>query len=76
MHHLSRALASARIEDLHRNAAQWHMIRLAHGVTHASPTAPVSRVPLLSGRRWIGRRDGRPRRARAPTHGAMRGEGL
>jgi hypothetical protein len=34
MHHLSRALATARIEDLHREAAQRHMIRLARGVTH------------------------------------------
>ena len=33
MHHLSRALATARIEDLHREAAQMHTIRLARRVT-------------------------------------------
>jgi hypothetical protein len=34
MHHLSRALATARIDDLLRDAAQMHRIRLARRVTH------------------------------------------
>ena len=66
MHHLSRALATARIEDLHREAAQMHMIRLARSVTHEPHAA--SRVSIWSGRRWTGRRDGRSRRDRAPMH--------
>ena len=41
---LSQALASAHIDDLHRAAARWHTIRLAHRATHeprvaATPTA-------------------------------------
>ena len=41
---LARALASAHIDDLHRGAARWHTIRLAHRATHeprvaATPTA-------------------------------------
>jgi hypothetical protein len=40
---LARALASAHIDDLHRAAARWHTIRLAHGAAHeprvaATPT--------------------------------------
>jgi hypothetical protein len=76
MHHLSRALATARIEDLHRDAAQRHAIRLARRVTHEPHVAAASRVPILSGRRWTGRRDGRSRRDRAPMHREMRGERL
>ena len=41
---LARALASAHIDDLHRAAARWHTIRLAHRAAHeprvaATPTA-------------------------------------
>jgi hypothetical protein len=39
MHHLSRALATARIDDLLRDAAQMHMIRLARRVTHEAHVA-------------------------------------
>ena len=39
MHHLSRALATARIDDLLRDAAQTHMIRLARRVTHEAHVA-------------------------------------
>ncbi len=39
MQHLSRALATARIEDLHRAAAQTRTIRLARRVTHESSDA-------------------------------------
>ena len=74
MHHLSRALATARIDDLHRDAAQRHTIRVARSVTHEPHVAAVSRVPILSGRRWTGRRDGRSRRDRLPTHQEMRSE--
>ena len=40
----ARALASAHIDDLHREAARWHTIRLAHRAAHeprvaATPTA-------------------------------------
>ncbi len=40
----ARALASAHIDDLHRAAARWHTIRLAHRAAHeprvaATPTA-------------------------------------
>jgi hypothetical protein len=48
---LSRALATAHIEDLHRAAAQRHKIRLARSVKHEPETPAVSRVPILSGRR-------------------------
>ena len=71
---LSRALATARIEDLHREAAQRHTIGLARSVTHEPHMAAASRVPILSGRRWTGRRDGRSRRDRAPMHQEMRSE--
>ena len=74
MHHLSRALATARIDDLHRDAAQRRPIRLARSVTHEPHTAAASRVPILSGRRWTGRRDGRSRRDRLPMHQKMRSE--
>jgi hypothetical protein len=41
---LARALATAHIEDLHREAARWHTIRLARRAAHgprvaATPTA-------------------------------------
>jgi hypothetical protein len=72
MHHLNRALATARIEDLHREAAQMRTIGLARGVTHEPHVAAASRVPILSGRRWTGRRDGRFRRDRAPMHREVR----
>ena len=39
MHHLSRALATARIDDLLRDAAQMHMIRLARHATHDAHVA-------------------------------------
>ena len=74
MHHLSRALATARIDDLHRDAAQRHTIRLARSVTREPQMAAASRVPILSGRRWTGRRDGRSRRDRLPMHQEMRSE--
>jgi hypothetical protein len=74
MHHFSRALAAARIEDLHRVAAQLHAIRLARRVTDEPHAAAASRVPMLSGRRWTRRRDGRSRRDRAPMHQEMRSE--
>ena len=71
MHYLSQALATARIEDLHRDAAQR---RLARSVTHAQHMAAASRVPIVSGRRWTGRRDGRSRRDRLLRHQEMRSE--
>ena len=74
MHHLSRALATARIEDLHREAAQMHTIRLARRATHEPRTAAASRVPIFGGRIWTGRRDGRSGRDRAPMHREMKSE--
>src|SRR3954453_23177682 len=41
MHHLRRALATARIDDLHRDAARGHTIRLARSVTH-DPHMPAA----------------------------------
>ena len=76
MHHLSLALATARIEDLHRDAAQRHAVRRARRVTHEPHVAAASRVPIVSGRRWTGRRDGRSRRDRALMHREMRSERL
>lgn len=61
MHHLSRALATARIHDLHRDAAQRHTIRLARSVTPEPHMAAASRVPMASGRRWTSRRPFSPR---------------
>lgn len=72
MHHLHRALATARIEDLHREAAQMHTIGLARRATHDPDMAAADRAPTLSGRMWTRRRDGRSRRARAPMHQEMR----
>jgi hypothetical protein len=43
---LSRALADAHIEDLHRAAAQRRMIRLAHRVTHA-PHVAATPIAIL-----------------------------
>ena len=74
MHHLSRAFATARIEDLHREAAQLRTIRLARSVTHEPPMAAARRVPIVSGWRWTGRRDGRSRRDRLLMHQEMRSE--
>src|SRR4051812_37653673 len=48
MHHLSRALATVRIDDLHRDAAQRHTIRLARSVMHEPHLAAASRVPIVS----------------------------
>jgi hypothetical protein len=73
---LARALAAARIEDLRRDAAQRHTIRLARSVTHEPHVAAASRVSMFGGRMWPRRRDGRSRRDRAPMHRAMRGERL
>jgi hypothetical protein len=74
MHHLSRALAIVRIDDLHRDAAQRHTIRLARSVTHEPHVAAASRLPVVSARRWTGRRDGRSRRNRLPMQQEMRSE--
>jgi hypothetical protein len=71
---LTRALATAHIEDLHRAAAQRHTIRLARSVTHEPHMAAARRVPIVSARRWTGRRDGRSRRDRLPMHQEMRSE--
>ena len=43
---LHRALAIARIEDLHREAAQRHTIRLARSVTDEPHMAAASRIPI------------------------------
>jgi hypothetical protein len=74
MQHLSRALATARIEDLHREAAQRHMIRLARSVTREPDMAAAGRVAVVNRRRWTGRRDGRSRRDRLPMHTEVRSE--
>jgi hypothetical protein len=49
---LSRALATAHIEDLHRAAARRHTIRLARRVAHAPPVAasPIAIVRSASTR--------------------------
>ena len=39
---LGRALASAHIDDLHRAAARWHTIRLAHRAAHEPRVAATS----------------------------------
>jgi hypothetical protein len=74
MDNLSPALATARIDDLHRDAAQRHAARLARGVTPEPHMAPASRVPILGGRLWPRRRDGRSRGDRLPMHQETRGE--
>jgi predicted exporter len=73
---LSRALATAHIEDLHRAAAQRHTIRLAHSVAHEPHVVATSRVSIFSGRFWAGRRDRRSRLDRLPMHREMRSERL
>jgi hypothetical protein len=62
MHQFSRALATARIEELHREAAQMHTIRSAGRITHEPHMPAATRVPIFSGWRWAGRRNGRSRR--------------
>ena len=42
---LGRALASAHIDDLHRAAARWHTIRLAHRAAH-EPRVAAIRTPI------------------------------
>ena len=74
MHQLSRALATARIDDLHRQAAQRREIRLASRVAHEPYVSPARRVPIFGGRMWTGRRGGRSRRDRAPMHREMTSE--
>jgi len=37
---LTRALATAHIDDLHSAAARWHTVRLARGAAHDSGMAP------------------------------------
>jgi hypothetical protein len=69
---LSRALAAARIDDLHRDAAQ--TICLGRSVTREPDMAAANRVPVVSGRRWTRRHDGRSRRDRLPMHQGMRSE--
>src|SRR3954449_7490006 len=54
MHHLSRALATARIDDLHRDAAQRRRIRLARNAAHEPRMPAASRVPTVSARWWTG----------------------
>ena len=39
---LARALASAHIDDLHRAAARWHTIHLAHRAAHEPRVAATS----------------------------------
>ena len=73
---LSRALATAHIEDLHRAATQRHTIRLARRVAHEPHLAGASDVPIFSGRMWTGCRDCRSRRDRLPMHREMRSERL
>ena len=58
MHHLSRALATARVEELHRDAAQRHTILLAHGIAPEPRVAATSKVPIFGG--WM-RTGGRER---------------
>jgi hypothetical protein len=74
MHHLSRALATARIEDLRREAAQMRTIGVARRITHEPHVVAASRVLILSAWRWTGRRHGRSRRDRAPMPREMRSE--
>lgn len=76
MHHLIRALATTHIEDLHREAAQRHAIRLSRRVAHGSPLAGASDVPVSGGRTWTGRRNRRSRRDRLAMRREMMSERL
>jgi hypothetical protein len=71
---LALLLATTRIEDVHREAAQMHTLRLARSGTREPDVAAAGRVPILSARRWTRRRDGRSRRERLPIHRGMRSE--
>ena len=72
---LRRALATAHIEDLHRAAAPRQTIRLARSVAREPHMAAASRLPIVSGRRWTGRRDDGSRRDRVSMHQEMSSEG-
>jgi hypothetical protein len=76
MHHLRRALATARIDDLHRDAAQRHAMSLARCVTHEPHHVAGSRLLIWGGRMWARRRNTRPRSDRTPMHREMRSERL
>jgi hypothetical protein len=71
MHHFSRALATARIDDLHRAAAQMRTIGLARSATQDPHVALASHVAI---RRWMGRRAGGPPREPLPLPREMRSQ--
>ena len=71
---LSRALAIAHIEDLHRDAVQRRTIRLPDRAEHEPHVAATSNVPLSSGWMWTGGLDGRSRGHHAPMPREMRSE--
>lgn len=52
---LAQALASARIDDLHRAAARWHTIRVAHRAAHkarVAATATAIQQPACQPAAW------------------------
>jgi hypothetical protein len=70
---LSRALATAHIEDLHRAAAPRHAIRLARRVAHAPHiAAPLVPIVRCASTRLPGRRATRADDI-TPTQAGVRG---
>jgi hypothetical protein len=74
MHHLSQALATARIEDLHRDAALRHTIHLTRRVAHEPHLAAASKAPILARRTWTRLATAVSRRNRHPMHREIRRE--
>ena len=74
MHHLSQALAAARIEDLHRDAALRHTMRLARRVAHEPRVAARSGAPIFGRRIWTRLATVIPRHDRQPMRREMRRE--
>jgi hypothetical protein len=73
---LSRALATAHIEDLQRAAARSHAIHLARRVGQEPHVVAASDLPIVSERMWTGHRGRHSRRDRLPMRREMRSERL
>jgi hypothetical protein len=68
---LARALTSAHIDDLHRAAARWHTIRLAHRAAHEPRVAATPTAIQRSASESAVRTSGAPAAGMTPTETAQ-----
>src|SRR5689334_9553704 len=68
---LARELASAHIDDLHRAAARWHTIRLAHRAAHEPRVAATSTAIQRSASEPAASTSGAPAAGMTPTETAQ-----